>query len=220
VVEAARRERYAASEETERLARASCQAAEAAGDWDGHFQLGFVLVWRDKLDEASRHLRAGRDDAKSAGDALTEIRCLIYDAIAHRRLGAVDAVRALDAEIDQLEDAYGYTSLIAANRAWLAWRDGDLDATESLGEISLAEWKSESRSGAPVFQWSARFPLLAVEVERDRLESATAHADVMLDESQQPLRADVREALEHALRTGSREGFLRAIEVARRYGYT
>jgi hypothetical protein len=42
----------------------------------------------------------------------------------------------------------------------------------------------------------------------------------MLDESQQPLRADVREALEHALRTGSREGFLRAIEVARRYGYT
>lgn len=220
VVEALRRERYVASEETEQLARASCEAAEAAGDWDGHFQLGFVLLWRDKFDEARSHLRLGRDDAKAAGDALTEIRCLIYEAIAERRLGEVLAVRTLDGEIEGLEDMYAYRSLIAANRAWLAWRDGDLDSTETLGAIAVADWKSESRSGATVYQWSARFPLLAVDVERGRLESAAAHAHAMLDASQHPLRTDVREAVEEVLRNGSRATFQHAIDVARRYGYT
>jgi len=42
----------------------------------------------------------------------------------------------------------------------------------------------------------------------------------MLAEGQQPLRIDVREAVEEAVRTGSRVAFLRAIEVARSYGYT
>jgi predicted ATPase len=220
MLESLRRDRYVASDSTEKLARAYCEAAKAAGDWDGNFQLGFVLLWRDKLDEARQHLRLGRDEAKLAGDALIEIRCLLYEAIAERKLGDVQAVRALDAEVDRLEDTYGYRSLIAANRAWLAWRDTDLDATETLGAIAVADWESEMRSGPRTFQWSARFPLLAADVERDRLESASEQARFMLDKSQQPLRADVREAVEEALQTGSAAAFLRAIEVARSYGYT
>src|SRR5438874_3171389 len=46
------------------------------------------------------------------------------------------------------------------------------------------------------FQWSARFPLLAFDVDRDRLDSASAQACLMLAEGQQPLRIDVREAVE------------------------
>jgi hypothetical protein len=42
----------------------------------------------------------------------------------------------------------------------------------------------------------------------------------MLDEGQQPLQPEVREALEGALGTGSREAFLNAIDLARGYGYT
>jgi hypothetical protein len=219
LVEAVRRERYVASEETEQLAREACDAAEAAGDWDGHFQLGFTLLWRDKFDDASYHLRLGRDAAKSAGDALTEIRCLLYHAIAQRRLGEVEAVRALDAEIDELEDTYGYRSFIAANRSWLAWRDGDLDAAESLGAIALEEWDLERRSGPRTYQWSARLPLLAVDVARDRLDSASAHARAMLDESQQPLRPEVWAAVEEAVRTGSRAAFSHVIDLARTHGY-
>src|SRR5262249_59976889 len=103
--------------------------AKAAGDWDGNFQLGFVLLWRDKLDEARERFRRGRDEAKSAGDALIEIRCLLYQAVGERRLGDVRAVRALDGEVDRLEDTYGYRSPIAAHPAWLAWRGRGLDAT-------------------------------------------------------------------------------------------
>jgi hypothetical protein len=41
----------------------------------------------------------------------------------------------------------------------------------------------------------------------------------MLDESQQPLAPEVREALAVAVRTGSREAFWHAVDLARRYGY-
>jgi predicted ATPase/class 3 adenylate cyclase len=219
VVEAIRRERYVASAETEQLARESCTAAEAAGDWDGHFQLGFILLWRGKFEEASRHLRLGRAAARSAGDALIEIRCLLYDALAQRRLGEVEAVRALDAEVDELEDTYGYGSLILSNRAWLAWRDGELDTAEALATRAVAELSSESHAGVSTFQWVARFPLLAVDVGRGRLDAAAVHAAAMTDESQQPLRPDVRELVEEALRTGTPAAFEHAIEAGRRNGY-
>jgi hypothetical protein len=71
-----------------------------------------------------------------------------------------------------------------------------------------------------VFQWTARFPLLAVDVARDRLDSATEHARAMLDEAQQPLTTDVQAALEDATRTRSRTALAQAIGLARRYGYT
>jgi predicted ATPase len=215
-----RRDRYAASPEAEALARKYLDAADAAGDWDGHFMLGFVLLWRDKFGEAIDHLGEARRDAKAAGDVLVDIRGVVYQAVAQRRLGDVDSVRALDSELSEFEDAYGYTGLICANRAWLAWREGDFDATESWGAAALADWPSDKRAGPTVFQWSARFPLLGVDVARDRLDSASEHANAMLDERQQPLTSDVRAALVEAARTGTREAFLGAVAIARAHGYT
>jgi predicted ATPase/class 3 adenylate cyclase len=215
-----RRDRYVASAEAEALARAYLDAAKAAGDWDGHFMLAFVLLWRSKFEEAIDHFRRGRDEGRGAGDVLVEIRCLVYEAVAQRRLGDVEVVRSLAAEIDEFEDTYGYTGLISANRAWLAWRDGEAEETERWGSVALADWVAAKRAGPTVFQWCARFPLLAVDVEQDRLESAAEHARRMLDESQQPLPTDVRVALEESTRIGSRDAFQRAVELARNYGYT
>jgi hypothetical protein len=178
------------------------------------------LLWRDKFDEAIEHLRQTRDDAKAAGDVLTDIRGVVYQIVARRRLGDVEGVRALEAELSEFDDTYGCTGLICANRAWLAQRQGDLDATEAWGAAALADWPSDKRAGPTVFQWTARFPLLAVDVARDRLDSATEHARAMLDEAQQPLTTDVQAALEDATRTRSRTALAQAIGLARRYGYT
>jgi hypothetical protein len=71
-----------------------------------------------------------------------------------------------------------------------------------------------------VFQWSARFPLLAVAIDQDRLEAAAEHAHRMLDNTQQPLLPDVRKALEDAIPAGSRDAYRPAVDVARKYGYT
>jgi predicted ATPase/class 3 adenylate cyclase len=213
IFELLRRDRYAASPEAEELAYAYLEAAKAAGDWDGHFMLAFVLLWRSEFDEAIEQFRRGRDEGRAAGDVLVEIRCLVYQAVAQRRRGDDESVRSLDAEIAEFEESYGYTGLVSANRAWLAWRNGDLEATQRWGTIALADWSAEKRAGPTVFQWSARFPLLALDVEQDRLESASEHARCMLDDSQQPLPADVRAALES-------QAFRDAVELARNYGYT
>ena len=127
---------------------------------------------------------------------------------------------SLDAEIAELDDTYGYTGLISANRAWLAWRGGDLEVARTWGAAALADWPAARRAGPTVFQWSARFPLLAVDVEHDQLDSALEHARRMLDESQQPLIPDVGAALEEATRTGSPDAFRRTVDRARNHGYT
>jgi predicted ATPase/class 3 adenylate cyclase len=218
-LDALRRERYVLSAETVEVARAYYDVASEAGEWDGAFQLGFVLLWRGELDEAAERFREGREVARSVGDALFELRCLLYEAIVHRKLGDTERVRALDAEIASLDDTFGYAGLVAANRTWLAQREGNFASTDEWGAAALADWKSIGRSGPTVFQWTARFPLLAADVERGRLESAAEHARAMLDASQQPLPADVGAALERALAAGTPAAFRAAVEQARAGGY-
>ena len=215
-----RRERYALSEETERLARSAFAAAKQAGDWDAPFLLGFALLWRGLLDEADALLRDGREAARAVGDPLTEIRCLVYRSIVARKRGDVGAARALDDEIEMLDDTFGYGGLVAANRAWLALREGCEEEVERWGAVALSEWASANRSGPTIFQWTARFPLLAVDVARDRLPSAAGHALRMLDESQQPLPEEVKTTLRVALERETREAFGKAVEAARPAGYT
>jgi len=207
-----RRDRYVASAEAETLARAYLDASEEAGEWDGHFMLGFVLLWRSKFDEATLELRSAREVARGVGDVLTEMRSLVYQAIARRRLADVEGVRALTEEIAEFDEIYGYAGLISANRAWLALRDGDLDATDAHGSAALADWPADKRAGPTVFQWTARFPLLAVAVERRRLDAVAEQARAMLDDSQQPLAPEVRAKL----RAGDARA---AVELARTYGY-
>jgi hypothetical protein len=109
---------------------------------------------------------------------------------------------------------------LTGNRAWLALRDGRLQDVEVLGAGALHEWSSERRAGPTVFQWSARFPLLAVDVERGRLDGAGEHARAMLDERQQPLPAEVQVALRAALERGTRRGIRGGGAAGRAGGYT
>jgi predicted ATPase/class 3 adenylate cyclase len=215
-----RRERYVLSQATEELARASFAAGVEAGQLDVHFLLGFALLWRGRLEEADEELRVGRDEARRVGDVLTETRCLVYRTVIRRKLGDVECVRSLVAEVDELEDTYGYGGLAAANRAWLALRDGDPAGAERWGAVAMAAWEAMARSGPTVFQWSGRFPLLAVDVERGRLDSAASHATAMLDERQQPLPDEVQAALRAALERPTTDAFAAAVEVARAGGYT
>jgi hypothetical protein len=143
---------------------------------------------------------------------MIQTRCLVYGAVARRKLGDVNGVRALDAQIAELEETFSYAGLIAANRAWLAWRDGDLEATKRWGAEAIADWNRVGRAGPTVFQWTARFPLLAVAVAERRHDDAEKQARAMLDERQQPLPDDLRSALEE-------RDFERALELAYERGY-
>jgi len=210
-----RRERYALSEETEKLAREiyvlDLDSDLAAAD----FTLGFCLLWREKLDEAETHFERGLEIARTRGAALVETRCLAYSLMARRKRNDVSSARVRLAELEALDELHGYFGLVSAGAAWIAYRDGDFALATRRGEEALADWRSEGRTGHSVFEWSARLPLLGVAVAQGDLDSAGEHARAMLDPSQQPLPAWLTRALEE----GAEDSFASALELARRSGY-
>jgi predicted ATPase/class 3 adenylate cyclase len=214
-----RRERYVLSEETEALQREIHRRALGLGVESAHFTLGFALLWRGSLHEAVERFQDGLVSARRRGDALIEVRCLVYQVVANRLLGDVERARELLSELAALDDLHGYVGLVQANRAWIALRDRDLAAAAGAAEMALADWETEERSGPTVFQWTARFPMLAVELERGRLEAALEHARVMLDTSQQPLPAELGALVERAVMEGDETLLERALEAAAAIGY-
>jgi predicted ATPase/class 3 adenylate cyclase len=214
-----RRERYRLSEETEALVRELYRRSIELEEVDAPFSLGFCLLWREKFDESLRYLAEGREMAREHGDALTETRCLIYSSVATRRQGDVEGTRSLLTELDAFEELHGYTGLLAANHAWVACRDGDRELLRRFVAAAFADWDPGNRSGPTVFQWTARFPLLAAELAEGNTEAAFEQARAMLDPDLQPLP----EALDHELRAGVERGdpalLERAVERGRALGY-
>jgi hypothetical protein len=75
-------------------------------------------------------------------------------------------------------------------------------------------------SGPRVFQWTARFPLLAIELEERNVDAAVEHALAMLDPIQQPLPEELAEMLTEAVERRDAKLLQRAVEVARPLGYS
>ncbi|CAN5120001.1 hypothetical protein BH09ACT13_BH09ACT13_13530 [soil metagenome] len=216
-----RRERYVLSEETEELVREIHRRSKAQEDVAEHFVLGFCLLWRDKLPEAQQYFQLGLDDARRYGDALIEVRCLVYDMVSRRKQADVDGVRMRLAELDAIDELHGYEGLLAANHAWVAYRDGDHKGAIAFADRAFAQWQPTSPGGGwSVFDWTARFPLLAVELARERSDAAFEHAKAMLDPSSQPLPPDLATLLEQAVGQRDPALLVRAIELARPRGYT
>jgi predicted ATPase/class 3 adenylate cyclase len=212
-----RLERYALSEETEQLALEVYALDRESGTPWSSFTLGFCLLWRGKPDEAEEHFARGLEDGRRAGIALLEVRCLVYGSIARRRRNDVEGTRSLLLELDTQEELHGYRGLAAANRVWVALRDGDLDAATSHADQALVDWYEEGR-GSP-FEWTVRFPLLEVALARGDVEGALEQARVLLDESLQPLPDELAAVLAEAVESGSRPSLEKALELARPIGY-
>jgi predicted ATPase/class 3 adenylate cyclase len=209
-----RRERYVLSAETEELVRAIYRRQLELGVGSAHFTLGFCLLWRGKPEEAAQSLGAGLATARERGDALIEVRCLVYEALARRRLGNVERARELLGEVAALENLHGYDGLVEANLAWVAWRDGDLDRAELAAERALSVWRGESRSGPTIFQWTARFPLAGVHLAHGRLDAALEQLRALLDPALHPLPPELCSLVEEAVGDGSRASVERALTAA------
>jgi predicted ATPase/class 3 adenylate cyclase len=217
--DAYRKERYALSPETEELVREIYRRSVELEDLYAEFTLGFCLLWRGKLEAAEEYLLRALESARVHGNAVVEVRCIVYALVSRRRRNDVEGARRLFGELDALEDLHGYGGLTRANAAWIAYRDGDLDRAVSLAEAALAEWDEEQRGGATVFQWAARFPLLGIELARRRPDAALEQARAMLDPAQQPLPHELSGLLERAVLDGDASMLGRALETARTRGF-
>jgi tetratricopeptide (TPR) repeat protein len=228
-----REERFLPSEKTVGYMRACLAATEELADSrdiaDAQVSTGVVLLLTGDpavLPEVSALLRTALEMLERVQDVGAQARALTYLALLHRRLGEVEEVRSLGqkglavATRGKVPDHVGASQ---ANLAWVAWRERHI---EEAVQGCLAALESWSRGLSYPLHWLALFPLMAIDLERGRIEDAISRARMLLrpeqqrlpDELARPL-ASAREARDRGGADFGREALEEAARAARRLGY-
>ncbi|MBN2550786.1 MAG: hypothetical protein JXB15_16600, partial [Anaerolineales bacterium] len=130
-------------------------------------------------------------------------RAYAYLSLAYRRKKmpemANEALNRLTGVIKQTQ-MRTYRSLEIAQRAWLAWCEGDNRSAQRLAIQAIEGW-SEEKILYPL-QWAGRMVLLALAVREQDLPQAVVHAQTMLQSGQQQLSPAMDAALQTALDAG------------------
>ena len=187
-----RRDRYAPGESGRAYLQAALTLAQGSALAPSipaiQFQLGFLLLWHGAQDDAEERLRAALHQAERSGDITLQARCLTYLTCIARQHGADKEVRLHTTQLLKVATQAQMPEYIAvthACQAWLAVREGDLDAVFQHGEAALALW-----AGLPFdypFHWLALWPLLAAALQRNQLDHAVRYAHGLLHPAQQLL---------------------------------
>ena len=106
--------------------------------------------------------------------------------------------------------------------SWLAYRERDLDTAAIEAEGAVAAWESMPMP----FEWQARWVLLAIALEDDRINEAIEEARVMITPPQHLQAAPVNRALETAVllwdkgdTTAAQDKLARAMRLAEEFHY-
>lgn len=189
-----------------------------------HFGLGYCLLLAGLLPEAEEHLQTALRLAEQVGDAELDARCrLHFLPMVLRRRGQVEAVRRTITQA-RAQGERRYPDVIAAQQAWLVWRDGDLEAAEHYGQVALEAWRNPRR--VYPFQWMGLWPLLGAALTREQIAQALDYVRLLLAPTQQRLPDPLRMVLAAALEAGEREQLQttrpllhQALALARDLGY-
>lgn len=194
-----RADRFAYTERVLRQTQAFLGAAKQLGNAgllaEAEFAVGFVLLssgpdgFERPLDlgaagglvTAEDLIEAGLRGAAKTGDLLLQVRALTYLAFVWRFRERIDRVEALSEEALGLSEQAGltvYTAAALAQQAWVAWRRGDAVAAEQTARAAISRW-ADGDTAFP-FQWSARWPLLAIALASGDLGTACDCAAGML----------------------------------------
>jgi tetratricopeptide (TPR) repeat protein len=199
-----RGERYRVSAETVSHAHAFLRAIQEVGSEqelsDARCVLGVVLFAHDRFAEAEEHLAAALSVSERFGNVTQQARILTYLTLVHRLRGRVEETRSYAgrslamALAGKMED---YIGAARANQAWVAWRQGERSEAELAGREALRRWQSLSL--VYPLQWMARWPLLALDLEHQRLPEALEHARALVEPRQQRLPETLQGSLTSAL---------------------
>jgi tetratricopeptide (TPR) repeat protein len=187
-----RRDRYVVSEQQAAQLSTWVQKLQGSADTDTYTRLLFFLGWGllllGHLEEAEEHLQEALALAERTGHLVHRTWSLTQLCILYRRRSQTEAtheyaLRCLQVakSAQQLENA----AVARGNLAWIAWREGNLAEAEEQGQAALELWQKSPFVYA--FHWTARFPLLAVALDREEIPEALDHARALLDPQQQKL---------------------------------
>ena len=175
-----RTERYLLSDQTVVLARKLVEIALVSKDLQvmsvSKFFLGFTLLWHNDLPESVPVLEDSLALAEQTGDLIYKARNLIYLTVANRRQGNLertDFYARQSMETAQNAGMFEYVGTTYANLAWLAWKNGDLESVEKLGEQAFDFWeKVPEAHSSLVFLWIAAWPMAALYCHRGNLSKS------------------------------------------------
>ena len=231
VVMAMRRDRYVISDETLADARDWLAMIPEAGDRFfvefAYYLVGWLLVLRGEFEEAEKVLQTGLALMEETRNLWSGSYVLNWLAMLWRRRGQVQKARHYASRALKTARAVQHPEQVGLSQghlSWVAWREGKQADAAELGQAALRAWQRSQWAYA--FHWTARFPLLAMALEGDRIPEALDHARAMLDPMQQRLPADLEAALEGACQMGEggqpeaiRAQLRRSVEVAQDLGY-
>jgi len=195
-----------------------------------HFMLGLALLLYGNFTEAETTIQTALTIADQTGDFNLRARCLTYLTVAYRKQGQVEKVRDQIAScIAAAEEATmpEYVATAKANMAWVAWHDGDFEQVQQNGCSAFSLWHALPKGHASyVFQWTARFPMMAVALAEGNLAEAITHVQAVLDPTQQKLAEELTAVLQSTLITWKRqqpaqtaELLAQAITLAQKFHY-
>jgi eukaryotic-like serine/threonine-protein kinase len=226
-----RRHRYVVPDECmDHARRALIAAAEANAAVEAvfaRFMLGFTSLFRGELDEAERELDRARAVAGDIGDMASEVRCLAYLTITHRRAQRVDATHTWSRETVRAARAAGmsdYAAIGQAGLGWAAWKRGAHDEARGLCRAAINAWDHPAFPFP--FQWIARLTLLATDIDIAALDELVTHISPLVDAAQMQLPDAMDRALREAVANhrhghlaAAREALHRAHVTAARLGF-
>ena len=222
---------FLGSRESCSAARRGLQAARETADMNAilsmQFSYGFHLLWSGELEPAARELSQTLAATRELGNRLLQTQCLTYLTIVERRRGNFEQVAELARESLEAAQAIrrvDYIGAAQANQAWLAWRMGDLEGTNRLGQAALEAWNTDSHPYP--LQGLGIWPLVAVRLTRGEVNEAVEPARRLLDPAQQRLPAEMAALLEQAFHShdeadweAARLSLSRALELAQELNY-
>jgi len=229
-----RRSRYVISDEIIAHSRAALSASRESKNLNSlgmsHFLLGFSLLWRGDLDEAEEQIQESLKLAERTGDVVLQSRCLTYLTVLYRKRGEVEKVRQNIPRCETVASTgqmIEYLGTAKANRAWVAWREGNLSEAETNGQAALEAWQQlPAGHASAAMHWAALWPLIGVSVAKNQISKAIDYARALLEPSRQRLPEALTAIVEKAIHTWeggdsneTRTNLNQALELAQKMGY-
>jgi len=148
-----------------------------------------------------------------------------YLSITHRRQHKLQDVRAdtdaLEQHLNQVSHNPAYRGVVYANRAWLAFQNGEYDSVRNQANSALEFWKNNPYP----FLFVALFLLFAMAVQDETIDEAFAYVQAMLAPPQMKFTPEVESALLAVFEADSTDKDLfllrcrEAADVAKKAGY-
>jgi predicted ATPase len=197
------RDRYVITVSEEKIAfrRAAIVVIQQSGNKSklGFYQIALStgLLWSGRLAEAEEQFKQALQLGEEINSAWLQTRCLTFLPFIYRKRGEVEQVREVLAHAHAIGAARN-NRLLLGQRAWVAWRDGNLNEAEIYGRQSVEAVKHQPMETNP-FQWVGLWPLIGVAMTQEKIDIAMGYVRMLLDITQQPPSKEIETLLEMAL---------------------